>query len=233
LADARIIGVLGGLGPAATVDFFARVVAATPAERDQDHIHLIIDNNPHVPNRNAGIAGTGPSPGPYLAAMARRLEAAGAHALAMPCNAAHAFQAEIRAAVSIDLISILDATCDQAARQAPQLQVAGIMAAQGCLQAELYQRAFAARGLSTIVPTPAELTEFMNVLSFIKRGELSDAVRGGMRALADAQIERGAEVIVAGCTEIPLVLRTEDVTVPLINSTAALVSAVGAYAKQN
>ncbi|MEJ2289679.1 MAG: aspartate/glutamate racemase family protein, partial [Deinococcales bacterium] len=81
------VGVLGGLGPEATLDFFAKVLARTPARTDQDHLHLLIDNDPGVPNRNDAVAGRGPSPGPRLATMARRLEAAGADFLVMVCNA--------------------------------------------------------------------------------------------------------------------------------------------------
>ncbi len=67
----KTIGVIGGMGPAATVDFFAKLLAATAAERDQDHLRILIDNNPRVPDRNAAIAGRGPSPGPQLAESAR------------------------------------------------------------------------------------------------------------------------------------------------------------------
>ena len=87
----RPVGVIGGMGPAATVHFMGRVLALNPARSDQDHVRLIVDNNGAVPDRNAAIRGEGPSPGPVLAAMARGLQAAGARVLVMPCNTAHAF----------------------------------------------------------------------------------------------------------------------------------------------
>ncbi len=220
------VGVIGGLGPAATVDFFDRVVKATPAQIDQDHLHLIIDSNPHVPNRNAGIAGTGPSPGPVLAGMARGLERAGADVLVMPCNAAHAFAAEIRAAVEVPLLSIIDATCELAIRRVPGLARAGILAAAGCLMAGLYQTGFAGRGVEPIAPTEAEVERFMTVLNQLKTGDAAPEVAAEMRALAQAQIARGAQVVIAGCTEIPLVLSDGDLPCPLISSTDALVQAV-------
>src|SRR5262245_16312339 len=101
----KTIGVIGGMGPAATADLFAKLLAATPAERDQDHLRVLIDNNPHLPDRNAAIAGRGPSPGPHLAESARGLERAGADFLIMACNTAHAFVADIEAAISIPLLS--------------------------------------------------------------------------------------------------------------------------------
>ena len=91
-----VVGILGGMGPAATVDLVSKILAATDAARDQDHLHLIVDCNPKVPNRNEAVDGTGPSPAPALVAMARRLEAAGADFLVMACNTAHAWEAEIR-----------------------------------------------------------------------------------------------------------------------------------------
>ena len=102
------VGVLGGMGPEATVDFMTRVLAATPARVDQEHIRMLVDHNPGIPDRHAAIAGTGPDIGPELAAMARGLEAAGADFLVMVCNTAHAYTEAIRTAVSIPFVSIVD-----------------------------------------------------------------------------------------------------------------------------
>ncbi|MEZ4608353.1 MAG: amino acid racemase [Deinococcales bacterium] len=104
----RVPGVIGGLGPEATLDFFAKLLEKTAAKSDQEHLHVIINNNPHVPNRNEAIAGRGPSPGPALAANALALKAAGADFLVMVCNAAHAFQADIEAVCDLPLLSIIE-----------------------------------------------------------------------------------------------------------------------------
>src|SRR5262245_56844098 len=104
----KTIGVIGGMGPAATLAFFGKLLEATHAERDQDHLRVLIDNNPRVPDRNAAIAGRGPSPGPQLAESARGLELAGADFLVIACNTAHAFASEIEAAVAIPLMSMID-----------------------------------------------------------------------------------------------------------------------------
>src|SRR5262249_24822880 len=113
---ARTVGVLGGMGPAATLDFFARVLAATSAGRDQDHIRLIIDCNPAVPDRNEAVAGKGPSPVPLLSAMAQGLEGAGAELLVMPCNAAHAFLRELAQSTALPIVSIIDVTVEETRR---------------------------------------------------------------------------------------------------------------------
>lgn len=225
MPEPKTVGVIGGLGPEATLDFFGRVLAATGAETDQDHIRLLIDNNPRVPNRNEGIFGTGPSPGPTLAAMARGLEAQGADVLVMPCNAAHAYLSDIVAAVGVPLLSIIDATVAAVARICPDARRVGILASSGCLAAELYQRALHDAGIEPIAPEPDAIELFMELLAVIKRGgKDTPGVHDGMRGLADRQIGRGAEAIIAGCTEIPLVLAPGDLACPLVSSTDALVA---------
>lgn len=226
----KTVGVLGGLGPEATLDFFAKVIRATPASCDQEHLHLIIDNNPQVPDRNRAIAGQGPSPGPALADMARRLEAAGAEFLVMVCNAAHAFAAEITQAVSIPLVSIIDETVAAALRQRPQLTRTGVLAASGCLEAGLYQRAFAAQGVTALVLAGEQQARFMDLLYRIKAGDKGEAVKAGMLELALALHDRGAELIVAGCTEVPLVLAEGDLPCPLVSSSDVLAERTVAYA---
>ncbi len=225
------VGVLGGLGPEATLDFFSKVLEHTTAARDQDHLHLLIDNNPQVPNRNEAVAGTGPSPGPMLAEMAAGLEAAGADFLVMPCNAAHAYEVEVRAAAPwTPFISIIAETVEATLERVPNLEVAGVLAASGCLDAGLYRQAFGSRGVQTVEPEGARREHFMALLYRIKSGDKGDEVCAGMQALSAELVLEGAQAVVAGCTEVPLVLGHEDLEVPLVNSTDALVNATIAYA---
>lgn len=224
----RTVGVLGGMGPAATADFHARLVAATRAARDQDHLRLLIDSNPRVPCRNAAIAGTGPSPGPALAAMAAGLERAGADLLVMPCNTAHAWAEEIRAAVRVPFIDMVEATAEAALARLPGLRAAGVLATTGCLDAGLYARAFERRGVRLVAPSAGGRARFMALLARIKTGDTGPEVQAGMAALAGELLEAGAEVIIAGCTEVPLVLREGEVAAPLISSTEVLVARTAA-----
>jgi len=219
------MGVIGGLGPAATLDFFSRVIAATGARTDQEHLPILIHNDPRVPNRNEAMAGTGPSPGPALAQAAVHLERGGADFLVMPCNAAHAWVDEIRAASDLPFVSILDATA--AAASHTGATTVGVLAADACLGGDLYPPVLRAAGMVPRVPTAANQARFMAVLGRIKRGDRSAAVRDEMTALAEAL---GADVVIAACTEIPLVLAQADVPVPLISSTDALVTAAIAHA---
>lgn len=222
-----VIGVIGGLGPQSTVEFFDRLVRGTPAATDQDHLHVIIDCDPTLPNRNDAIAGRGPSPGPGLAAMARRLENAGADMVVMPCNTAHHFQPEIEGALArARFESIIDVSVGAVARVAGAGMGVGVLATEGCLLAGLYQRALADAGFDPVVPTEVENQLFMELIYRMKSGRIGDRERDEMRSLAAALTARGAAVLIAACTEIPLVLEKDDVRVPLVVSTDELVAQV-------
>lgn len=223
--DQKTVGVIGGLGPEATLDFFAKVLARTSAKTDQDHLHLIINNNPKIPNRNEAIAGTGPSPGPALAESAKALELAGADFLVMVCNTAHAFQADIEATVTIPFISMIDAVVDYVFKRYPKNKQVGVLATTGCLNAGLYQNAFAKHQIDTLILVDDLRETFMQLLYQIKAGR-KDEVKVQMKSLAQTLIEQGADLIISGCTEVPLVLFQSDLAVPLINSTDVLIERV-------
>lgn len=219
-----VAGVIGGLGPEASLDFYARVLRRTPARGDQDHLHLIINSNPRVPNRNEAIAGTGPLPGPYLADMALALERAGADFLVMACNTAHAWLPDIKRATSLPFISIIDETVNATLNTVPGARRVGLLATSGCLDAGLYQTAFSEQGLTTL---EVDRERFMALLYRIKSGDTGPEARQEMQQLAGAL---GADVVVAACTEVPLVLDPADLNVPLISSTDVLVEATIAAA---
>lgn len=230
------IGVLGGMGPEATADFFAKLVAATPAARDQDHLRVLIDNDPSVPDRSAAVAGRGPSPAPRLAAMARGLVAAGAELLVMPCNTAHAFaDAIVAAAPGTPLLSLIDAAVTSARRSVPGLRSVGLLATRGTLQARLYDDAFEAVGVSVVTPSEGDQRLVDEVIAAVKGGRSGNAERAALQAVALRLTEAGAAAVVTACTELPLVLRNGDLAgpqgpVPVVASTDALVARTVAVA---
>ena len=223
----KTVGVLGGMGPDATADLMSRVIRATPAEKDQDHLRMLVDNNPHVPNRQEALLRGGEDPGPALASMARGLAAAGADFLVMPCNTAHAFADAITAAVDIPLVSIIDVTVEACG----DATAIGVLATDGCITSGEFQAALAGRGKQAVLPDEAETRTLMSLITRIKAGDTGAEVADGMRDLAGALVARGAELIIAGCTEIPLVLDADRVDVPLVSSTDALARATVAMAR--
>ncbi len=229
----RVLGVLGGMGPQASADFLSKLVAATPVRSEQEHLRVLLDSNAKVPDRNAAIAGKpgAADPGPVLAGMARGLEQAGAGFLVMACNTAHAFEDEVRAAVAIPFVSMVEEACDACTRTHAGLRRVGVLAAQGCLDAGLYQRALERRGYQCLLLPAALQAEFMQVLYRIKVGEPLGPIRQDMQRLGHWLVEAGAEVLIAGCTEVPLVLDDGDLPRPLLDATANLAQRCVAYAR--
>jgi aspartate racemase len=218
----RPIGVIGGMGPAATADFLVRLVAGVTAARDTDHPRVLIDSNPHVPDRNAAALHGGPSPGPALAAMAQGLVAQGAQIVAMPCNAAHGWADAIVAALDVPFVSMIDAALADAMAQRPR--AIGVLAVGATLALDLY-------GRTSPVPVLAgDLAVVQPAVNAIKAGDRSAAPRAALAGEAARLVAAGADVIIAACTEVPLLLRQADVAVPLIDSTDALARATLAAA---
>ncbi|WP_369060422.1 amino acid racemase [Caulobacter sp. 73W] len=206
----RILGVLGGMGPAATVDFLAKLQAATPAVRDQDHVRVLMDMNPHIPDRNTSGAA-----GPMLGDMAARLRDAGAQVLAMPCNTAHAFAEHIKAG-GLPFIDMIE-TAGEASRTAGATRP-GVLGTPSAVA--LYRRRLTDMGLEPVVLGDEAQAAFMGLIYRIKAGDL--AVRNEMTALAAALLDDGADAVIAGCTEVPLVLAPADMAAPFIDATEAL-----------
>ena len=216
------------MGPAATVDFMATVVAMTPARTDQDHVHMIVDNDPCY------TSAPGCDPARWCRSRDRqwrewrkRLQDAGADFLVMPCNTAHAFSKAVTGAVSIPLLSIIDVTV-AACRNHEKV---GLLTTTACLRSGVYQEAMQALGKELLLPTDDELTEFTELVFRIKQGDKSEPVAKGMLRMADALQARGAQAIIAGCTEIPLVLNKSMLDIPLVSSTDELARQTIAFAR--
>lgn len=219
----KTLGVIGGMGPAATFDFCARLTAAMPAARDQDHPRIVVECDPAIPDRNAAMRGEGPSPAPRLAAMAAALIHRGADVLAMPCNTAHVFRAAVDSAAPGALVCMITATVRETV--ATGARRIGVLAADGCLAGGVYQTALAACGLTSVLPAPEDQRRFMDLVYRVKSGDLGAHTRAGMREVAQRLVADGAEVLIAGCTEAPLALGGEDAPARLVSSTDALVRA--------
>src|SRR5215470_9877384 len=117
----KVAGIIGGMGPEATVDFMRRVIAKTPARDDKDHLRMLVDNNPKIPSRIAAlIEGTGEDPTPVLCAMARGLQAQGADFLVMPCNTAHYYLPAIARGVTIPVLDMVALSIAALAAVKPQ-----------------------------------------------------------------------------------------------------------------
>lgn len=217
------IGILGGMGPLATADLYRKIIESTPASRDQEHFPVAIWADPRVPDRTEALLHDGEDPIPWLVHGARQLATIGADFIVIPCNTAHAFLEQVQPAVEKPIVSMIDAAADEVRRFHPQATTVGLLATNGTITTGIYQRALEARGLATIVPD--DDTQRANVMAAIRQVKAGQAGEEATRLLSEAArglVERGAEVLIAACTEIPIALQEQHVSVPLVDATAAL-----------
>ena len=209
-----IIGILGGMGPLATVELFRKIVEKTPAKLDQDHPRIIIYNNPKIPDRTAYILGNGPDPRPELIASARKLEDCGADFIIMPCNTAHYFAEDIQRAIRIPLVNMVEETAERIREMG--LKRVGLLATDGTVRGKVYHRALEKRGIELVVPDDEDQRLVMRA---IYEGIKAGNVELGRRLLLAVarRLEKRVEAIIAGCTEVSVALRPGDLSVPLID----------------
>ena len=226
-----MIGVLGGMGPLATVDFFNKVLAATPAKGDADHVPLLIQSDPRIPPRPAAILNSGRSPLPELLAGRDRLIAAGATALAMPCNTAHYWYADLLKGCSVPFLSIVDASIGEIGKLAKAGAPIGIIATRATLATKIFDAPLQSAGYTPMLPDD-DLMEKL-VLPGIELVKAGQVVQGGQLIEQAVQVllNQGAGAVLLACTETPLAL--DAVQSPLraqcVDSTAALARACVAW----
>ena len=197
----KIIGIIGGMGPLATVHLFERIVLRTKAEKDQDHIRILIDNNTKIPDRTLAILGNEESPVNELVNSAKMLENSGADFVIMPCNTAHYFIEEIKKNISIPFINMPEEAVKHTYDKYGKDAVVGIMATDGTIKTKIYEKYYAGLGIKTVVPikTQGKIMEF--IYDVIKKGNY-DAGTSLFFECEDELKELGANVFLLGCTEL-------------------------------
>lgn len=214
--DNRILGILGGLGPMASVYFCEMLISHTKAERDSDHLNFLLSSRASTPDRSSFILGLSKDdPTDAMTEEARRLEAAGAELIAIPCNTAHYFYESICRAVSIPILNIISET----AKFCKHLGVSriGVMATEGTARSGAYEKYLEEHSISTVPLTSAEQDEISRIIfEQIKCGREPDlcsflAIAGNLRA-------RGCELIILGCTELSLIKKQFDLPEYIVDS---------------
>jgi len=218
----KIIGILGGMGPEATIDLFYKIIKFTPAEKDQDHLRIIIDNNPKIPDRTAAILGKGEDPLPALQETAQNLEKAGADFIVIPCNTAHYFLSSIQESVNIPVLNMIEEAAKETQQRIPQIQKVGLLASTGTYKTEIYHQQLKKINIEVISPEEKDKEEVMKAIYAVKAGNLSEGIKKNILKIAQKLVDKGAEAIIAGCTEIPLILKEGDISVPIIDPTQVL-----------
>ena len=227
----KTIGILGGMGPEATVDCFAKIIKNTPAAKDQDHLRVVIDSNPKVPDRTAAIIGDGESPVPVMVRGCLALQHAGADFIIIPCVSAHVFLADVQQQIELPVLSIFDAVAEAVTRDHPGIKTVGLLGTTGTVSGGLFQKRLAQEDITTRVPDDAMQSKIMEAIYDIKntnpsrtRSEITDALVSAAESLISQKPE-GAQGIIAGCTEVPLALKQNDLSVPYFDAVTILARA--------
>jgi aspartate racemase len=233
------IGVVGGVGPLATVDFMGKIVKLTEALRDQDHIKMIVEQNPQIPDRTEHLLHQGTDPTIALFATCKKLEAAEADLIAIPCNTAHAFVARMQSHLRIPVLNMLDETVAQIAGRYAGRSV-GLLATSGTVASGVYAEAAGRAGIQIMLPDAEHQALVMDAIygaTGVKAGFTEGQCRTDLRMAIEHLAQRGAGVVVLGCTELPLLFpQTENFdaagrTVALLDPTLLLASACVRHAQ--
>jgi len=228
--NSKTIGILGGMGPGATAMLYSKIISRTPAETDQQHLHVIIDSDPSVPDRSKNILQGGPSPAPTLNQMAMRLQNAGAEVLILPCNTAHYFIDEALHNVDLPFIHIIDETIKTCQAILPKDGRVGLLATSATISSRVYHDRFSPTAFRLMAPKDDDQQQVMDgIYNGVKAGRF-DYGADRLKNVAENLISGGAQLIIGGCTEIPLVLRQEDLKVPFMDTLDILADAAVTYA---
>lgn len=223
----REVGILGGMGPESTAYLFSKIIEITPARRDQDHLRVIIDNNPKIPDRTEAILGRGPSPLPELEESIRNLEKCKVDVVAIPCNSIHHFYEQIQGMTNIPVIHLIEECVNYVKENIQNVQRVGLLATTGTIIGELYQKHFSEIGIGVLIPDQETQREIMDIIygeRGLKAGYIQ-ANKADLLEIARGMIDSGAQVIIAGCTEIELAIGDEK-NITIINPLQILASVV-------
>ena len=219
----KTLGIVGGMGPLATAMLFEKIATLTQVTRDQDHIRILIDSNPQIPDRTAHIVAQGQDPRYELIATAKHLEAMGADFLIMPCNTAHYFFDDITRGLSIPFLHMVNETAHHIATHFPETQKVGILATEGTCAAGVYDRALKKQGLIPLTPEPSMQQHITDLIYGIKAGETL-SLDGFMEAV-EALKACGATCFVLGCTELSVAQKLHGFSGPFVDPLTVIATA--------
>ncbi len=218
-----LLGIFGGMGPDATVDFYRHILELTPAEKDQEHIPTIIFSNTVVPDRIAAIEKGGGEIIPYLEFSIRKLEKAGASFIAIPCNTVHYFHDVMQSATDIPVLHLIREAAGEVVSAYPEVKKAGLLATTATIESGLYHEELNVKGIEVVVPDDEIIVNnVMKAVAGIKAGTDIIANEDLLAEAARNLEEKGAELIILGCTEIPIAYNPDRSVLPYINPTRVL-----------
>ena len=219
------LGILGGMGPAASAEFVIRLIKKTPATCDQEHIPFVLWNEPRIPDRSASMQAGDDLPLPWLQDGIKWLKHAGCNYIVIPCNSAHFWYSQL-SKIGVPILHIVDSVASELKQLNISGQKIGILGTQGTIESGLYQYHLNRQGWECITPTKQEMTAFVTpAIAMIKSNKILESQLLLMKSI-HSLIDRGAQAIVLGCTELPLAIgHKQEEGIPIVNSIDSLVNA--------
>lgn len=219
----KSIGIIGGMGAAATCDLFNKIINMTDAKSDQEHIPILIDCNTNIPDRTKAILGKGQDPVPEMVRSGIRLQSMGADVLVMPCNTAHYFYDKITPFFDIPLLNMLKLTAKELQKR--RIKKIGLLATDGTIESGVYHSVLADAGIEVFIPSPSRQTSVMDIIYNGIKAAKRDIDLAEFYGTVDGLFAQGAEILVLGCTELPIAFTCYHIDRPAIDPTTVLAAA--------
>jgi aspartate racemase len=227
----KAVGLLGGMGPEATIDIFQKIVQATNAKKDGDHLRIIIDNNPKIPSRQDAILLGTDDPREMLMLTAQNLEKAGADFIIICANTAHYYYDEIKSAVGIEVLHMIEETALQMKNVHPTISKVGVLATSGAMKVKVFQKSFKRYGVD-VMEVPESIQDTIQEAIFAYKYKVSSDMIDHLMTAIDYLVQNGAEAIIMGCTEIPLMLSDLNLSIPVFDPNEIIANVAVKLAKR-
>lgn len=222
-----IIGVYGGMGPAATDLLLMQITQHTPAQKDQEHPRRIVIYRPDTPDRTAYLLGKGPDPRPIMFGTLKELVANGATVIGIPCNTTFAVLEGVKEYEGVPIINMVALAVEHIKTTYPAFTHVGILATTGTIQTKLYENILTKNNLKIVIPDTDEQEKVMEAIYHIKQtSRRSHKANSLLQEAAEHIVHKSAEIIIMGCTEIPIGIEDGEASVPLINPSEFLAKAL-------
>lgn len=211
----KTIGILGGMGPDATALFFQRVIALTPAQCDQEHIPIIINNNPQIPDRTDAILANGENPVPALQDAIIILEKASVDFIFIPCNTVHVYYDEMQRCVDVPIVNLIESVVDDILKRFPDINKVGLLSTLGTIKSGLYHKRLLKHDIELVAPNEVQHDNLQGAIQELKKQSKDTSA---IQSLANDLVRAGVEGIILGCTELSLIAKQLILSVPVFDS---------------
>lgn len=225
----KTLGILGGMGPLATVDLYDKIVRHTDAHSDAEHIHILIDSYPEIPDRTAYILGGDQDPSPYLIQAAKNIEAMGADYLVMPCNTAHYFYESMKEEITIPFIHMIEEVGKYIKINHPNVKKVGLLATEGTYKGRIYDKQLEDYGIEVCHPSEVHKKITSELIYAVKEGH-TNIFDINIEAVIESFHQNDIELIILGCTELPIAFKRLKLDVVTIDPTLILAIAAIEFA---